>query len=298
MRIYNRLFDVAPADGGGGTPGTPGMTSAQPPAGGTPPLNDFVKSLPADLQVEKSLHNVDSVATLAKGFVHAQKLIGAKRVAVPEATWDDKQLGEFYDTVGRPKTAADYTIPKIEGAPEIKSDNPAWRQTADALHKAGLTQRQADAVLTRYFEDQKAVSTATQAAALNRRAESEATLKAEWGDKYQANLDLAKATVTKFGDPELMTYINEGGGNDPRLIKSLARIGAAMMEDKNRGGSAADGLQITDQTRATQEIDRLKLDKDFMKAMTDKGDPGHKAAVQQWMNLHKVATGPGTVAAA
>jgi hypothetical protein len=95
-----------------------------------------------------------------------------------------------------------------------------------------------------------------------------------------------------------MAYINDGGGNDPRLIKSLARIGVAIMDDKSRGGSAADGLQITDQTRASQEIDRLKIDANFQKAMQDKAHPGHKAAVQQWMNLHKVATGPGTVAPA
>jgi hypothetical protein len=294
MNMYKSqiLFDAAPAPGGGGAP------APQPPPGGTPPLNDFVKSLPADLQVEKSLHNVDSVATLAKGFVHAQKLIGAKRVAVPEASWNESQQNEFYDAIGRPKTAGDYVPPKIEGFPEIKSDDPRWKQTAEALHKAGLTQRQAETVLTRYAQDQLAGTKAAQDAIKNTRAAAEETLKAEWGDKYAVNVDLAKAVVTKFGDPDLMSYINEGGGNDPRLIKSLAKMGAAMVEDKSRGGSAADSLQITDQTRATQEIGRLKTDEDFMKSFLKKDHPGHKAAVQQMLNLQKIATGPGTVAAA
>ena len=290
MNMYKLQILRDPSAGGGGGGGTP--------AGGTPPLNDFVRSLPADLQGEKSLHNMTDVATLAKGYVHAQKLIGAKRVPVPEATWDDKQLGEFYDNIGRPKTAGDYVAPKIEGLPEIKPDDPRWRQTAEALHAAGLTQKQADKVLTRYFNDQVEAAKTMKTAQENSRLTAEATLKTEWGDKYDANLNLAKAVVTKFGDTDLMSYINEQGGNDPRLIKSLAKIGAAMLEDKSRGGSAADSLQITDQTRATQEIDRLKIDKDFQKAMTDKSNPGHKAAVQQWLNLHKVATGPGTVAPA
>ena len=286
MNTYRRMLRMPDgADSAGGAP-----------AGGTPPLNDFVKGLPADLQSEKSLHTMTDVATLAKGFVHAQKLIGAKRVEAPLPTWGDKEWGVFYDTAGRPKTAGDYVPPKIEGAPEIKADDARWKQTAESLHKAGLTQRQADAVLARYWQDTAEVVKANQTAVANKRLESEAALKAEWGDKYDTQVDLAKSVVTKFGDADLMSYINDGGGNDPRLIKTLARMGAAMMEDKSRGGSAADGLQITDATRATNEIDRLKLDKDFQGALRDKSHPGHKAAVQQWTNLFKVATPSGTVA--
>ena len=287
MNTYRRILRDPGAGGAGGGGGTP-------PAGGTPPLNDFVKSLPVDLQAEKSLHNMTDAATLAKGFVHAQKLIGAKRVEAPLPTWGDNEWNGFYDTVGRPKTAGDYVPPKIEGL-ELKTDDPRWKQTADALHKAGLTQRQADVVLGRYWEDQVTASKATKTSQENARLQAEATLKAEWGDKYDSNLDLAKATVTKFGDEALMTYINEQGGNDPRLIKTLSRIGAAMMEDKSRGGSAADGLQVTDATRATQEINRLKVDKDFQAALFKKDHPGHAAAVQQWTNLFKVATPKGTV---
>ena len=282
------LRDPTGGDGGGG--------QQQPPAGGTPPLNDFIKSLPVDLQAEKSLHNMTDAATLAKGFVHAQKLIGTKRLAAPDGTWNEGQWNEFYDTVGRPKTAKDYTIPKIEGMPEIKADDARWQKTATDLHKAGLTQKQAEVVLTRYWEDTKEAQTHVAQTTQQKMAEAEAKLKTEWGDKYDVQLDLAKSVVTKFGDTELMDYINTGGGNDPRLIKSLSKIGAAMMEDKSRGGSAADGLQVTDQTRANQEINRLKLDKDFMDAFKVKTHPGHAAAVQQWMNLHKVAASPGTVA--
>ncbi len=287
MNIYRRILRMADgADGGAGAV-----------AGGTPPLNDFVKSLPVDLQAEKSLHNMTDTATLAKGFVHAQKLIGAKRIEAPLPTWGDNEYNGFYEAIGRPKTAADYSIPKIEGAPEIKADNPAWQKTAAALHKAGLTQKQAEVVLGRYFEDQVDVAKTAQTVAANKKVEAETALKAEWGDKYEVNVDLAKAVVTKFGDADLMSYINDSGGNDPRLIKTLARLGASMMEDKSRGGSAADGLQVTDATRANQEINRLKMDKDFQAALTKKDHPGHAAAVQQWTNLFKVSSPKGTVGA-
>ena len=277
MNMYRRMiqFDPDPPAAGGGAT--------------APVLNDFVKALPADLQTEKSLHNMTDVATLAKGYVHAQKLIGTKRLPVPDGSWNESQWNEFYDGVGRPKTAADYVPPKIEGL-ELKTDDPRWKQTAETLYKAGLTQKQAEAVLTRYATDLVEGTKVANQARANQRAEAETTLKTEWGDKYDANLGLAKSVVSKFAEPAFMDYLNSPEGNDPRLIRALSKIGAAMLDDHSRGGSAADGLQVTDATRATQEIDRLKVDVDFMKAFRDKNNPGHKAAVTQWMNLHKIAT--------
>ena len=280
MNTYQPLRDPDPAAAGGGGAGAP--------AGGTPPLNDFVKSLPVDLQTEKSLHNMTDAATLAKGYVHAQKMIGTKRLAAPDGTWTEAQWNEFYDGVGRPKTAGDYKMPTIKGLDPKTVDKTRWEATAADLHKAGLTQRQAEVVLTRYWNDAQQLSKGQETTKQNERLSAEAALKAEWADKYDANVNLAKSVVTKFGTPEFMDYLS-GNGNDPKLIKTLAAIGAAMLDDHSRGGSAADGLQVTDATRATQEIARLKIDGDFQKAFLNKEHPGHKAAVQQWMNLHKVA---------
>jgi hypothetical protein len=278
MNTYRRriLLDPGAQGGGGGT---------TPPA---PQLNDFVKSLPADLQGEKSLHTITDVTTLAKGFVHAQKMIGQKRLAAPDGTWTEGQWNEFYESVGRPKTAGDYTPVKIEGLPEVKLDDPRWKKTSEALHKAGLTQRQVDAVMGLYgadtIEGQKIVAQKRDTDKLA----AEASLREVWKDKYDTNRDAAKAVALKFGDAEFNSYIVDGGGNDPRLLRFLSNVASAMMEDKTRGGSAADGLMVTDATRAANEINRLKTDKDFQEAFRRRDHPGHAVAVQQWMNLHKI----------
>ena len=287
MRIL-RMPDPA-----GGTPGTP-ATAAQPPAGGTPPLNDFVKGLPPDLHGEKCLHTMTDVNTLAKGYVHAQRLIGAKRLEAPLPTWGESEWNGFYEAAGRPKTADEYKIPefKFESDPNLKPDAARLKAVTQELHKAGLNQKQVEATLGAYFKtvdtDLKTVKQANE----QKRLQAEADLKAEWGDKYDVQLDTAKAVLQKFGDTAFMEYVNEGGGNDPRLIKTLARLGASIIEDKSRGGNAGDGLMITDATRAAAEVNRLKQDSEFQKALTQKSHPGHKAAVQQWLNVHKVAS-PG-----
>jgi len=269
--------------GGGGA----GAAASAGGAGGAPTLNDFIRSLPTDLQSEACLKNMDSPTTLAKGYVHAQKLIGAKRVAAPEPTWADGQWNEFYEAVGRPKTPGDYVPPKIEGV-EVKTDDPRWKQTADALHKAGLTQKQAEIVLSRYYEDTVTTTKSLATQLDQRKIQAETALKTEWGDQYDINVNLAKATVNKFADPEFVAYINEGGGNDPRLIKVLANIGKAMIEDTSRGGSAGQGMIITDATRAQQELGKLKGDPEFMKAFTQRNHPNHKRAVEQMLNLQKM----------
>lgn len=276
MNVYQRILRDAdaPDNGGGNTP---------------PQLNAFVQTLPPDLQAEKCLHNMDSPATLAKGYVHAQKMIGTKRLPVPDGTFTDQQWQEHYDATGRPKTAADYKVPAYEfkAGKDIKIDDAKFVPVKDALHKAGLNQRQADVVLTTYLESvDRDIQTARQVTT-NKMAEAETALKTEWGENYQANLDLAKATVGKFGDESFMKYINEQGGNDPRLIRMLSKMGAAMIEDRSKGGNAGENMNLTDSTRATQEIGRLKGDADFMKALTTANHPGHRSAVQQWQNLHK-----------
>jgi len=295
MNTYRRILRNAdPGAGGGapagGTPGTPNLPSAGAP-GGAPILNDFVKSLPADLQAEKSLHTIDSPVTLAKSYVHAQKLIGAKRLVVPDATSAESDWNAAYDALGRPKSADEYKVPeyKFEADPNLKLQPERVKTVQQALHKAGLNGKQFEAVMGLYMQTLDGdLKTAKQSQETNR-ATAETALKQEWGERYDVNLQLAKSVVMKFGDEQLNSYIAEGGGNDPRLMKFLAKTGAAMLEDKSRGGQAAEGMIVTDQTRATQEIDRLKLDNDFQKALRDKSHPSHKTAVQQWQNLFKVA---------
>lgn len=279
MRIYQRILRAPDGDQGGG---------------GAPQLNAFVQTLPPELQVEKCLHNMDSPATLAKGFVHAQRMIGTKRLPVPDGTFTDQQWQEHYDATGRPKTAADYKVPTYEfkAGKDIKIDDAKFVPVKEALHKAGLNQRQADVVLTTYLESVDRDIQASRLLTQNKMVEAETTLKQEWGEKYQPNIDLAKATVAKFGDEKFQEYINDQGGNDPRLIKMLAKMGAAMLEDRSRGGNAAENMNISDSTRATQEIARLRGDTSFMKSLTTANDPAHKVAVQQWQNLHK-AQNPG-----
>lgn len=254
-----------------------------------PPGNAaFLATLPEEIRSEPSIKTVPDLATLSKNYVNAQKLIGTKRVSAPAENWTESNWNEFFDAAGRPKTAGDYKLPEVKLEEGLSLDDKKIGAVKDHLHKLGLSGKQASGVLEYYMntlnEGVRSGKTATETA----NASAVAELKTEWGEKYNVNVDLAKGVLKKFGDQNLMNYLETSGmGNNSALIKVLSKIGGMMLEDKSMGKDATFGVK--DSTRASAEIDTLKTDKEFMDAFMTQNHPGHKAAVDRWSQLHAVA---------
>ena len=125
------------------------------------------------------------------------------------------------------------------------------------------------------------------------KASAQAELQTAFGDQTPAKLDVAKAVLRKFGDEGFMKYLEDSGlGNNVNLIRILSNIGENMMEDSARGGGGA--IETGDQATAINTIKTLRVDTEFMAALTTDKHPGHRAAVERWENIHKVAY-PGKV---
>lgn len=283
MRMHNSLFlEPAPSllggPSGGGTP---------PPAGGAPPAGggNWLDSLPKDLHTE-TITKFKSPEELARGYVNAQALIGQKRLAAPNDKWGETEWKSFYKELGVPDAPDGYKTPELKLPEGIKLDDARVKKANEALHKAGLTPKQHEAVLRYYGEtlsEQHTASAQQRQAALS---EGTNALKAEWGDKFDAHLDIARSVIAKFGDEGLMdTLVESGAANNPAFIKALHKIGSAILEDSARGRGDG-GLKVMDSTAALQEIDSLKLDKEFQKALGTANHPAHKAAVERWTLLH------------
>lgn len=253
-----------------------------------PPNAAFLATLPEDIRSEPSLKSIQDASALAKSYVHAQKLIGTKRLPVPEPTWDEAKWNEFYDQTGRPKTPDDYKVPGVKLEEGLSLDEAKIKNVKAQFHKLGLSGKQAEGVLEYYLGTLNEGVKGSRAASMQSNEAATAELKAEWGDKYEPNLDLAKATIKKFGDQKLLDYLESSGiGNNGQLIRMLSKIGALTLEDSARGGGS--DFMVKDSTRASSEIDNLKTDKDFMAAFTTQNHPGHKAAVEKWGKLHSIA---------
>ena len=50
----------------------------------TPEVNvDWKQSIPEDIRADKSLESIKDVGSLAKSYIHAQKLVGSDKIPIP-----------------------------------------------------------------------------------------------------------------------------------------------------------------------------------------------------------------------
>jgi hypothetical protein len=253
-------------------------------------------NLPPELSGDAILASVPDIPTLAKNYVHAQRMVGTDKIAKPQATWKPEQWSEFYNSIGRPDAADKYKLPldkvKTMGL-EIAPERLA--KATQKFHELGLTDAQAAGMFEYYAGTLNETTQAETQFRESKRTAAEAALKQEHGDKYPAVLDLARSVVRKFGDPDgnFVKFLDESGmGDDPNLIRFLHGIAKTISEDTlPQGGSI---LPLKDSTSAMNEINKLVQDKDFQTALTKANAPGHQEAVARWLKLHEVAH-PGKV---
>ena len=264
------LYDPAPGGGGGG-----GAAS-------------WIDALPDDLKGSPSLKTIPDVPTLAKNYVEQGKLIGTKRLPEPQATWKPEEWSAFYNQLGRPDAPEKYTLPAPPRGMESAVDEAMLVEARKHLHGLGLTGKQFTGALEFYYKHLESSAGKSVDAEKASRAEGENTLRREFGTKYDAKVDLAQSVIRKFGSETLTTFLNEKGlGNHPEVVRLFAKIGEAITEDS--AGRAGSGLVIGGATAALGEIEKLKTDPEFITALSVRENPGHKAAVERWEQLHRMA---------
>jgi len=215
------------AAGGSAAAGAAGAAGAE---GGTAlQAGAQTVSIPEKYQVKKEDGSLDIEASslkLAEAYGHLEKRLG---------TGD-----------APPKSAEEYEIKVPDALKDVwkPAEDPLLTEFLKDAHAAGFTQKQIDLAMSRYLElAPKLVAGSSQLSA----DDCVAQLKTEWktDDDYKAGVGKAyQAAVAYFGqdaDAMIKEY-----GNDPRLIRGLARIGAEMGEDKtpNSGGGSVSGDSI------------------------------------------------------
>lgn len=276
MKIPNKYEDES--DGSSGSPPPP-----------PPPPADWVKGLAPELQTVVTAKKWKEPGEAIKSYTELEKLMGVNRLPEPRQDWTESQWAEFYKRVGRPDSPDKYNVPKVELPENFKLDDNLVKAAKEQLHKLGLTGKQFEGAMSYYLELIKKDYQTTQDAVTQRKSEGVTKLKGEWKDDFDANLNLAKAVLNKFGDEAAVKFINDTGlGDHPEFIKMFHKIGKAISED-TLGGARGAGLAMVDSVTAQNEINALKLDKDFNDAYLNHSNPAHKAAVIKMKELFKRA---------
>lgn len=153
-------------------------------------------------------------------------------IAVPGENATEEEIAAFYNRLGRPEKPDGYGFTAPELPKGMKIDQDLERNFKEMAHKIGLTKNQAVQLYGWYNQSMiNAFTSQTDArkTALNK---AEETLRREWGNDYNQNIELMKRAVEQFGGEDFKNIMRSTGlGNDPVLIKTFYNIGKAMAED-------------------------------------------------------------------
>jgi hypothetical protein len=229
---------------------TSGTNDAPPPATPTPsqtPLPEWVSKLEGfDEQAKSKLSRYKTVNDIAKSALEFDKRI-SQSVVIPgkdatKETWD-----AYYKRLGRPESKDGYELDEIflpdgvtkdsdEGFKEIAYELGLNKEQAAKLHKYAA-QKGLDSYsnMKKQFEEKKEAS--------------RVALRKEWGGDYDRNISMIGNLLRKFGDEEIIKYMNNGPGNDTPMVKFLAKAGKAFSADTLERGSIPESVEDEEGSR-------------------------------------------------
>jgi hypothetical protein len=221
--------------------------AAQGGGAAPPAAPEWTAGLPPELQQHVTAKGYKGVADVVTAHMHAEKLVGADKIAVPkDGVWDEAAKIKL----GIPTDVKGYKIdrPKL---PDGLPYDEKFESTALAVaHEAGLSNAQAQKLVEFWAKSQgdafAGIGQDTEAA----RASTVGELQKEGGKAYDDRVAFASRAAREFGGEPLLAFLNESGaGNSPHLIRAFAKIGEMLREDKISGGRPS-GMALTpDQAR-------------------------------------------------
>ena len=220
---------VASLATGGNPASSEGVTqdNQQKPAEVVP----WVKELEGfDEQTRSKLSRFKTSKDVAKSYLELEKRLGAS-VVIPGKDATQSEKDEFAKRLGRPEAPDGYELDQVylpDGVTRQENSEEAFKRMA---YELGLTKDQGKKLYkyatTQAFEGVAALRKAQD----QKRMEAAASLKKEWGAEYDGNLAKVQKINKLFGDDDWVQYLNEGAGNEPRLIKVLVKIAKQFSED-------------------------------------------------------------------
>jgi hypothetical protein len=201
----------------------------------------------------------------------------------PKDTWKEADWDGLYNKLGRPETSKDYKFPELDAEIAKSVDISGLEDYRDVFHKAGLTQKQVEALVNDHAKREATLVKQHQQIKEKQNRENLIALQQEWGDHFDANLDTARTGLKKYASPQLIELLNKSGlDSHPELIRLFNKIGASTMET-NATGFARNAIDSPGAAKAVLE-DR-KRDADWNKALYDKNHPRHDAVVKERFEL-------------
>lgn len=288
-------------NGTGGGSGNTGDNGANASAGASGGANgnagsagglDWSKwqeALPEDLRKDPSISSIKSLPDLAKSFVHAQKLVGADKIQVPDpkhATQSDYL--NVIKKLGLPEKIEDYKFKMPDGLDEKSLNKEFTDSIKQAAHEVGVLPWQFEKIFGAYHGYAAKQVEASNKAFKEAQEKDLGALKQEWGKGYETEVKKAdvafKELVPNVEDRQRMAQ--DGLLAHPVVIKAFAQAAKLLSEDKFLGQGDGKLVNMTpeDALKRAREIQG-----DNNHPYRNPSHPNHKAAKEEVQRLYQQA---------
>lgn len=255
---------------------TPVPTGIKPPDAPAFAIPDTFKDRPW----LKDVDSLDKLLTKADG---AMKLVGTRPAGIPAADAKPEEWEAFYDAMGRPKTAAEYSI---EGAD--KADPKFTPRVLGAFHKAGLRPDQAKVIWDEVTIAATELQAEKGAAAVQQEVDFTKLATDTFGVDRDKVLATGKGLLEKFA-PAAMKPLIAAMSNENLILLSgvLNNINKTYIKEDGApgGGPQASGMTPADISMKTRE---LMAKPEYQNASL----PGHERIVAEVNALYDMLRGP------
>ena len=244
------------------------------------PKVDFQSLIPAEYKNEKALQNFQDMDGFVKSFLHSQRLVGTEKIKIPNKFATDEDWNAVYEKLGKPKSPDEYkyNLPK-----ESKLDDDSLKAFSATAHQLGLLPKQAEGIINYYNELANASEVDTNAKAETARAETEKTLRKEYGSAYKHRIHAAKnlASSTLGNDFLNNTILQDGSklGDNPIVVKAFAELASQISEDTMIQGEAPAYMSLKEINKQIAALQQPGS------AYFDKRHPNHDDAVSEMQTL-------------
>lgn len=257
-------------------------TGFKPKAPPTAAMTSWKKALPPDLAnsttIQKFDDTVEGLGKQIESYSQLEKLLGHEKVPIPKDEKDVEGWNRFAKAMGVPDKPEGYGLQEVklpDGVKGIAFDNKAF---SEAVHKFNLSPTQAKGLHKAYTD----MIIASYNRIVQERQQQLDTivndLRVEWGDSYDANIDLGQTVINKFSEKqEDADYLTSILTKDPKAIKFLTKIGKQFAE--NKIGEFAYKGYAQSPADAQAEYDSIMADPNHPYTNSKASKEAHDAAV-------------------
>lgn len=223
------------------------------------------------------------VDEMAQGYINLERLLGTEKVPVPQSDEDEEGWNRFYKAAGRPDDPNDYSFEQPEALPaSLPYDTDLETSFRTVAHKNGLSDRQAKAIHDAYVKTQIERTAEWERLRQENRAEMQAKLQREYGQRYEGAVNRAKTAMNTFADPDFVQFLQESNlDDDPRMIRFMERVGGRLTGERKLVGKQEGAATPQDVDRAISDF-RAKN----AKALHDRNHPDNARLTAELQRLY------------